>query len=97
MGNDERVPKHPISLLPDEVERLRQSLVWLIETQVGDPVVPCGSCGHDIYDHADDGTEIENTGTEGPCHFPRGRFVRYADNTSEPAPNIVLCRCGKFV
>jgi hypothetical protein len=90
--DDGGVPKHPISMLPDDVERLRQMLVWLIETQTEDPTVPCGDCGHDIYDHADD-----DEGIEGRCHFPRGRFVRYADTTSEPAPDIVLCRCEKFV
>lgn len=92
MTDDRGVPKHPISLLPAEMENLRQSLVWLIESQVQDPTVPCGTCGHDIFDHADD-----DEGIEGRCHFPRGHFVRYADNTSEPAPNVVLCRCGKFV
>lgn len=88
--SEEMAPKHSTEHLTDEVEALRQTLVWLIETQVEEPQVPCSTCGHDIFDHTDEEAH------EGACGFPRGRSVTWADDVSYPAPNAVLCRCQRF-
>ena len=80
--DDEEVPKHSIEHLTDEVEGLRRTLVWLIETQTGEPEAPCATCGHDAFDHADD------EGAVGPCYFPRWRHL----GKSGAAP-LTLCRC----
>ena len=77
------MPKHTIERLTDEVEGLRQTLVWLIEAHAGEPPAPCATCGHDAFDHANE------EGTVGPCYFPR--FRRLTKGNAE-AP-LTLCRC----
>lgn len=74
--------------VPNEVERLRQTLVWLIESQTGEPQVPCSTCGHDIFDHVDE----EGTNSEGACYFPKLRQIGHAHLS---APHV-LCRCQAF-
>jgi hypothetical protein len=57
------VPKYSTDRLSDIAEQHRRVLLWLAEKAAGNPTVPCGSCGHDIDQHA---------GTDAPCMFPTG-------------------------
>ena len=87
------MPKYSTERLSETVEALRQTLVWLIETQIGEPMMPCSTCGHDVTDHAYD----DVVGGVGACGFPRLRSVTWADDVSYPAPDVALCRCTGFV
>ena len=45
------VPKMPHSMLTDQIEQHRRVLLWLAERPSDEPLVPCGTCRHDIDDH----------------------------------------------
>lgn len=53
------MPKHAHQ--DDRMEQHRRVLLWLAERLAEDPLVPCGTCRHDIDDHL---------GGEGMCMFP---------------------------
>jgi hypothetical protein len=43
--------KVPRSVVPDQMELHRRMLLWLAERSSDEPLVPCGTCRHDIDDH----------------------------------------------
>lgn len=80
------MPKHSTEHLTDEVERLRHTLLWLIEAHAGAVEAPCSTCAHDAFDHADE------EGVVGGCYFPQHRRL---DKNGTQAPHV-LCECERF-